>query len=250
MKVRLTHIDGKLPNLALMRLAAFHRGRGDDVHFSRSLQRGLFEPEYDRVYGSAIFGFSAGRVESFRSEFPKAIVGGTWNAQVLRDAKQEPVTIEAFDHSIPDALDYTDYPDFAASIGYTQRGCRRKCKFCVVPFMEGYARSVGTIADIWRGPGHPNKLHLLDNDFFGQPRDEWQARIREIREGGFAVCFSQGINIREITEETAEALASIEYRDNDFQVRRLYTAWDNLGDERVFSGASICSNSLASRRST
>lgn len=91
---------------------------------------------------------------------------------------------------------------------------------------------MNTVASIWRGEGHPRKLHLLDNDFFGQP--EWRERIREIREGGFRVCLSQGINIRLIDEEAAAALASIEYRDTKFQERRLYTAWDNLKDERVF----------------
>jgi hypothetical protein len=32
----------------------------------------------------------------------------------------------------------------------------------------------------------------------------------------------------------AAALASIEYRDDNFQRRRLYTAWDNLKDEAMF----------------
>lgn len=234
MRARLTHIDGKLPNLALMRLAAFHRGRGDDVHFTRSLDRGLFEPEYDRVYGSAIFGFSADRVARLMQAFPSAVIGGTWNAEELSREKREPLTLEAFDHAIPDALDYSDYPDFAPSIGFSQRGCRMKCKFCVVPTMEGKPRSAGTISDIWRGPGHSKRLHLLDNDFFGQPRDEWKARLREIRDGGFLVCFNQGFNIRLIDDEAAAELASVEYRDNEFQQRRLYTAWDNLKDEGVF----------------
>jgi hypothetical protein len=35
MRVRLTQIDGKLPNLALMRLASWHRTRGNEVVFTR-----------------------------------------------------------------------------------------------------------------------------------------------------------------------------------------------------------------------
>lgn len=92
-----------------------------------------------------------------------------------------------------------------------------------------------TIYDIWRGDPHPRKLHILDNDFFGQP--EWRDRIEEIREGKFRVCLSQGINIRMITEESAEALASIQYRNTRFNERKLYTAWDNYGDaKRFFDG--------------
>jgi hypothetical protein len=128
--------------------------------------------------------------------------------------------------------DYGGYPEFQESIGFTQRGCRLKCKFCVVPAKEGKPRSTNTIAAIWRGGDYPKKLHLLDNDFFGQP--EWRDRIAEIREGAFRVCLSQGINVRLINDESAAALAGIEYRDTRFSRRILYTAWDNIGDEKVF----------------
>lgn len=64
-------------------------------------------------------------------------------------------------------------------------------------------RSVNTIADIWRGEPYPRHLHLLDNDFFGQTRDQWEARVGEIRDGGFKVCLNQGINIRMIDADAA-----------------------------------------------
>jgi hypothetical protein len=57
MNVRLTHIDGKLPNLALMKIAHYHRLRGDEMVLTKDVRRGQFEPEYDRIYGSAIFAF-------------------------------------------------------------------------------------------------------------------------------------------------------------------------------------------------
>jgi len=99
---------------------------------------------------------------------------------------------------------------------------------------EGKPRSVNSIYDIWRGDPWPKKLHLLDNDFFGQPREQWEKRIREIQDGKFRVTISQGINIRLIDSESSEALASIEYRDTKSKERKLYTAWDNLRDEKVF----------------
>lgn len=225
MKVRLTHIDGKLPNLALMRLARWHRERGDEVHFTKSLDRGLFEPRYDRVYGSTIFKFSVERTARLRRAFPEAIIGGT--------GAENAITIEDF---APDAIgpDYSDYPDFRPSLGFTQRGCRMNCKFCVVPGKEGKPSSVATIADIWRGEPHPRQLHLLDNDFFGQPREQWKKRVAEIRDGNFKVCFNQGLNVRLIDDEIAAELATVEYRDDGFERRRLYTAWDNLKDEPIF----------------
>jgi hypothetical protein len=222
--VRLTQIDGALPNLAIMRLADWHISRGDQVHVTRSILPTLFEPQYDKVYASCIFDFSRDRLEMFRDEWPTAIIGGTGAGNFTSNV--EDVIGE---HS---GVDYSGYPDFDASIGFTQRGCRLSCKFCVVPKKEGKNRSVRTIAEIWRGDGHPKKLHLLDNDFFGNP--DWRERAREIRDGKFKVCLSQGINTRLIDQESAEALASIEYRDTKFSKRTLYTAWDNIGDERRF----------------
>jgi hypothetical protein len=231
MRVRLTQIDGKLPNLALMKLAHYHHERGDAVHFTKHIVRDMLEPDYDCVYGSAIFSFSGFRVAQFLNEFPDAIVGGTYDVTDNRTIEQ---LVGADDYEY---YDYSIYPHFDGSIGFTQRGCRLKCGFCVVPKKEGRPRSVNTIASIWRGEPWPKHLHLLDNDFFGQQRDQWEARIAEIKEGGFKVCLNQGINIRMIDIAAARALASITLRDDQFKTRRLYTAWDSIGDEqRFFSG--------------
>jgi hypothetical protein len=63
MNVRLTQLDGPLPNLALMKLAHWHKSRGDDVTLTRSIQPLLWESQYDKVYGSAIFRFSDQKIE-------------------------------------------------------------------------------------------------------------------------------------------------------------------------------------------
>jgi len=224
MKVRLTQLDGKLPNLALMKLAYWHRAKGDEVTLTRRVTPELFEPDYDVVYASAIFKFTAAKIKRFRQQWPGAIIGGTGvgGTQTVED-----IIGHEYEH-----IDYADYPDYRPSLGFTQRGCRMKCKFCVVPLKEGKPRSVNTVADIWRGEGHPKHLHLLDNDFFGQ--DEWKDRLNEVRAGNFKICLNQGFNVRLITEEGAEALASVDYRDDQFKRRRLYTAWDNQKDEKVF----------------
>ena len=93
--------------------------------------------------------------------------------------------------------------------------------------------TINSIADIWR-PGTPKRVTLLDNDFFGQEEAQWEQRLQEIEEGEFEVCFSQGINIRLITDKAAEALSRVNYRNSRFTKRRLYTAWDNMRDERIF----------------
>ena len=233
MNIRLTQLDGDLPNLALMKLAHWHKAQGNQVTLTRSVYRTFFEPEhYDAVFASTIFSSSRFTVGLFLKEWPGAMVGGTG---------VDPhgmLTVESIIGSEYEHYDYSLLPRFTASIGYTQRGCRMAgpkspCrKFCYVPEKEGFPKAVNTIADIWRGKPWPRKIHLLDNDFFGNP--EWRDRVRELREGGFRVCFSQGINTRLITEEAAQALSTLQYRDTKFQQRRLYTAWDNIGDEKVF----------------
>ena len=230
--MRLTQLDGKLPNLALMKLAHYHRAQGDSVHFARTPSPTLFEPQYDLAYASAIFAWTRPVVDRFRQAFPDGVVGGTGTDTM--DTVESVIGAEEYEH-----YDYDLYPDYKYSVGFTQRGCRLKCGFCVVPKKEGKPKSVNTIMDIWR-PGTPKAVVLLDNDFFGQPEDEWRARIEELRAGNFAVSFNQGINIRMVTEEAAKAIASVRYSDDDFKRRRLYTAWDNLGDEqRFFAGLQL-----------
>lgn len=224
MKVLLLQLDGKLPNLALMRLAAHHRSLGDTVTLRRyaheGVQRGLWD-DYDRAYGSLIFSRTKPFAEWVATQFPGIVLGGTgWDFTT---------TLEGL--GIGGAtVDYSDYPNFTASLGFTQRGCRLKCSFCVVPKKEGAIRTEQTIADLYRGEPWPRHLVLLDNDFFGQ--EHWQERIEEIRAGDFKVSFNQGINARMLNDETARAVASVKYYDDGFKTRRIYTAWDNKKDER------------------
>lgn len=228
MKILLLQLDGKLPNIALMRIAAHHRS--DEVIFQQtgnfsSLERGLFD-RFDRVYASLIFTRTRPLAERLRAIYPDAIIGGTgWDVQL----KLEDIGIETKEQ------DYSIYPRFQDSIGFTQRGCRMRCSFCVVPEKEGVVSEENTINEIWRGEPYPKNLLLLDNDFFGQPN--WQKRIDEIRAGRFKVSFSQGINARMLTDKTAAAIASVRYSDDQFKRPRIYTAWDNRKDEhRLFEG--------------
>ena len=230
MKVLLFQIDGKIPNVALMRLAAYHRALGHEVELRRTGQpeRTLWDAAEmpDVVYGSAIFLKSRATVQRLLAAYPTAIVGGTgWDIAVTL----EKIGVRTLEQ------DYSIYPGFSQSIGFTQRGCRLNCSFCVVPQKEGRVRAERTIWEIWRGDPWPREILLLDNDFFGQAH--WHERIREIRDGGFKISFNQGINARCITEEAAEAIASVDYRDDSMTVKRIYTAWDNRADEeRLFAG--------------
>ena len=57
-RIKLIHIDGKLPNLALMKISAWYKQFGYEVNFSYKVDRDMFEPEYESVFASSIFKFS------------------------------------------------------------------------------------------------------------------------------------------------------------------------------------------------
>lgn len=224
----LLQLDGKTPNLALMRLAAHLRGQGRTVVLRHLRSEDGIHPEFenfDSVYASAIFERTAPLCRRLVSIYPKAIIGGSgWNETIKLD------DIGVLATTRPD---YSDYPACRYSIGFTQRGCRLKCPFCKVPRMEGRVAKAASVQEVWRGEPWPRHLLLLDNDFFGQK--DWRNEIERIRSGKFKVCFNQGFNVRLIGDEEAAAIASVDYRDDSFKVKRLYTAWDNRKDEeRLF----------------
>lgn len=226
MRVALLQFDGKLPNRALMRLSAALRARGDSVDLYRPAEvernaRGRYRA--DLLYGSLIFDRSRPLAETVLTRNPGLRLGGTgWRpVATLADVGVEP----------EGPLDYSLYPDFEPSLGYTSRGCRRRCPFCLVPRAEGGIRGVATVPELYRGEPHPRRLLLLDNDFLGQP--EWRERLAEVRDGAFRICLNQGIDLRSLTAEQARALASVDYRAVDFSSRRIYAAWDRPRDERT-----------------
>jgi hypothetical protein len=222
----LLQLDGSTPNLALMRIAAHLRSKGRTVELRQLRRKESVHPTFDRyenVYASAIFERTRPLCRRLLEIYPNAIIGGSgWDEEITVADVGVPATTTP---------DYFDYPACPHSIGFTQRGCRLKCPFCKVPRMEGKVVKVATCWDIWRGDPWPRNLLLLDNDFFGQK--DWRKEIEAIREGGFKVSFNQGFNVRLIDDEAAAAIASVDYRDNEFKDKRLYTAWDNRKDEKL-----------------
>ncbi len=207
MNVALYDVDSKIPNLALMKLARHHGERGDNV----SWYQPLWSAQYDKIYASKIFDYSAGEnLDPSQME-----IGGTgWDK-----TKALPQEIEVLQP------DYSLY-NYPHNIGFTMRGCRFRCKFCVVPEKEGQPYANNTIDEIWQQRGS-DFIVLLDNDFFGNP--EWAARIAEMRKHDLRVSFSQGLNIRIITEDQARALASVQFRNLSGGKKQVHFAWDQWG---------------------
>ena len=213
MRIALFDVDSVIPNLALMKIATHHKKCGDEVVRFEP----LWKHTYDKIYASKVFKDSDGSLLD-----PDIMeIGGTgWDVKATLPDK-----IEALQP------DYSFY-NYSHNIGFTMRGCRFRCKFCVVPQKEGQPFGVQTIDEIWQQRSSDFIL-LLDNDFFGNP--EWEARINEIRKHNLRVNFSQGLNIRIITDQQARALASVRFRNISGKATQVHFAWDQFskGTEKL-----------------
>lgn len=187
MKVLLIDIDSKIPNLALMKLSAWHKAQRDQVYLK-------YCEKPDKVYAASVFTKSKLQREQVATVYPDAITGGT--GYDLTTELPEEVEAMKPDYDLY-GIDY--------GIGFTSRGCIRKCPFCVVPEKEGRIRSVGVVADIVSPKSR--KITLLDNNFFAQPL--WRERILVIKTLHLKVDFNQGLDIRLLDNEQAQALVEI-----------------------------------------
>jgi len=221
------HSNVKIPNLALMKLSNYLQLDYNYVNASTIKQlppNKLFD-DYDIVFVSCIFQYkypSIKRIVEENGWDSKTIMGG--------HGSPYPHTLEDIIGDQPDVYDYSLYPDFEPNVGFSQRGCRGRCKFCIVPRHEGRNHSVNSLRQLMQKP--TNMLVLLDNDFFGQR--EWKEKCDFILEEGLKISFNQGVNVRLLTEEQAEYLVEIKPYSYTFKSRLLNTAWDQLKDERLF----------------
>lgn len=195
MKVLLIDVDSKIPNLALMRLATFHKSKGDEISLIR-LERSYY-PErqhekfcppsgFDKVYCSVIFPINKDVVTGEGVEF-----GGT-GYDIF---KTLPVEVEACEP------DYSIYPENDISYGFISRGCIRNCYFCFVPKKEGKLRQVSTIDAIVRH----KKVKFLDNNFLALPNHK--ELLQELVQKKICFQFNQGLDIRLIDEENSRLLS-------------------------------------------
>lgn len=200
------------PNVALMKLSAWHKSQGDTV---LPLNSGL---PADRRYGSVVFTWNRPKAAALTAQ--GAIVGGSG---VDLDNKL-PDHVEAMrpDYSLY-GIDY--------GVGYLMRGCIWDCDFCVVPKKEGKPREVATIDHLLNLSGRSRPfVVLLDNEFFW--REKWAiARLQEFTERGIDWCPSQGLDVRVVTAPLVDALAASPFWNVKRSRRQITFAFDSLSIE-------------------
>ena len=219
MRIGLIDVDGhNFPNLALMRISAYHKAQGDIVEWWWS-----DFVHYDIVYMSKIFS------DAYTKDVPeplntdKVIKGGTGYCISLVDG------VEVFDKAKNEELppeiekmfpDYSLYPQFDFAVSMTSRGCPRGCSFCHVAAKEGRCSvKVADVSAFWCGQ---KKIEVLDPNITAC-RDK-RDLFRQYRETNAQIVFNQGLDIRLLNDDD---IADI----NGMRIKDLHFAWDNPKDD-------------------
>jgi len=210
--ILLIDIDSVIPNLALEKCKIYHKGIGDYVETTP-----MFETWADRIYVSSVFEWSR-EATSHWSNNKRALIGGTgWDYKVKLDKEIDAITPRI-------------------NVGFTTRGCVRKCDFCFVPKMEGLIHPVANVVDIWDGKS--KDIMLLDNNILALP-EHFRKQCDFIRKNKIKVDFNQGMDLRilYVNQSLVQELQTIrhpEYKfawdlDDDSMVGKLEWLHDNLG---------------------
>lgn len=214
MRIALIDVDGhNFPNLPLMKLSAWHKQNEDQVEWYDPLTAWLNPP--DRVYMSKVF--------TFTPDYPHPvcageIVKGGTGYEYPSGGKPLPEEIE---HIYPD---YSLYPELCnnTAYGFLTRGCPRGCDFCIVKEKEGQkSHKVSDLSEFWNGQ---KNIVLLDPNMFAC-RD-WKNLSQQLIDSKAWIDFSQGCDIRIMTEEKAEYIKRM-------KIKQIHFAWDRYQDKDI-----------------
>lgn len=227
--------ESKIPNLALMKLSTAYKLGGHQVVLNPPSLSAC-----DKVHVSVLFTWNRPWAETLAGLHPDVNIGGPgWDLENTLPPQIEALPPDFYLYTPEDLIPrmrgikktekrFDKARELVeAGIGFTTRGCIRSCGFCVVPQKEGPLRQVGTVESLLSP--RSNRLILLDNNLSADPMGT--EKLKEMAERKLIVDISQGIDVRVVTEEFAEALSKVR------QWRSLHYAWDMPGHERaVLSG--------------
>lgn len=145
---------------------------------------------YERIYCSSLFGFTD------KSQIPADVICGGTGFDLITKLSPEIDTMKP-----------------KLNMGFTTRGCIRKCKFCVVPEKEGWIRETGDIYDFWDGKS--KNITILDNNILAM-KDHFKLICRQIKKEKLMVDFNQGLDHRLLNNNIADILKSLRYREYRF----------------------------------
>ena len=245
MKIGLIDRDNtNFPNLALMKISAYHKSIGDDVSWYE-----WYNGHYDKVYVSKVFGSEYSQEDLTVIQADEIIFGGSGYAIKIENGEE--VYHKELDKDLPPEIehiypDYSIYPELTkdTAYGFLTRGCCNDCKFCIVSKKEGRCSvKVADLSEFWHGQ---KNIKLLDPNLLAC-KDRINL-LKQLRDSNAYIDFTQGLDARFITEEIAYLLKEIR-KDT------VHFAFDFMKNEKqIIKGlktyADICglSNSIGKRQ--
>ena len=220
MRIGLVDVDGKnFPNLALMKISAWHKGRGDTVEWYDPMYSG----HMDKVYLSKVFSFTPDF--SYPIDADEVVRGGSGYCISLVNGRE--VFDKSKNHNLPDEIeriypDYSLYPELTkdTAYGFLTRGCPRGCSFCIVEKKEGRcSHKVADLSEFWNGQ---KKIVLCDPNILACK--DWRELLQQLIDAKAEVDFNQGLDIRMMTEEKVDML-------NQIKITQIHFAWDRYEDK-------------------
>lgn len=207
MRIGLIDVDShNFPNLALMKISAWHKAKGDKVEWCIPLFH------YDIVYQSKVFDETYSKDIDWYPNADKIIKGGTGYGL---DNKLP----EEIEHMYPD---YSLYPQLTqdTAYGFLTRGCPRGCEFCIVASKEGRrSYKVADLKEFWNGQ---KTIKLLDPNILACR--EHLDLLQQLIDSKAYIDFTQGLDIRLTNEENIALI-------NRLKVKEIHFAWDNAKDD-------------------
>jgi len=180
------HENNGYPNVALMKLSAWHKAQGDSVEWFSAIFA-----DYDKVYSSKVFTWT--QQDPY---LPKDVVIGGTGHDISATLPGE---VEGM---MPD---YSLY-DCDKSYGFLTRGCIRFCPWCFVPKKEGRIRAHQDIEDFLQH----KEVVLMDNNVLAHRHGIEQ--IEKMVKMGIKVDFNQGLDARLIDNAMAKLLAKLKWK--------------------------------------
>lgn len=224
--IGLIDLDGhNFPNLPLMKLSAWHKQQGDRVEWYIPTEHGFPLRPMDKVYMSKIFSFTSDYEYFINAD--EVIKGGSGYCIELIDGKE--VYHKENDSQLPYEVEHI-YPDYGlypeltkdTAYGFMSRGCPRGCDFCHVGAKEGRkAYKVADLSEFWRGQ---KNIVLLDPNTIACK--DWKDILQQLIDSSAWVDFSQGVDIRLMTEEKAEMISQM-------KINNIHFAWDRYEDKSL-----------------
>ena len=219
----------RFPNLALMKISGYYKANG---HNTKLLTEYSDLHTYDKVFISKVFTDTP--IDESILLMPNVEYGGT--GFYYDKAPRLPYEIE---HHFPDYNLYLDYVNdeldrgakrkeyeyyLDYSIGFTTRGCFRKCSFCV---NKNYSKvdKHSPLSEFY----DPNKKYicLLDDNILGYAK--WQDVFDELIATNKPFQYKQGMDERILTPKKCEYLAKAKYK------KRFIFAFDNIEDAPIIT---------------